>query len=73
MDSGIPFCTPATVEDPSETAAAYQWLVHQAQEVAERVKNRLRHLNRVHVFTKEEVEALEALGVDLTEEPGCGP
>jgi hypothetical protein len=61
------------VEDTSETAAAYQWLVHQAHEVAERLKRHLHRMNRANLFTKEEVEALEALGVDLTEEPEGAP
>jgi hypothetical protein len=57
------------MEEPPEVAAAYRWLVHEAHEVAERIKGRLRHLRRARVFTPEEVEAIEALGVDLTEAP----
>ena len=61
------------MEETPETAAAYQWLAHEAHELAERIKSRLRHLNRASMFTEQEVEAIEALGVDLTEEPGGAP
>jgi hypothetical protein len=61
------------MEEPPEAAAAYRWLIHEAHEVAERIKCRLRTLRRANVFTQEEVEAIEALGVDLTEAPGAAP
>jgi hypothetical protein len=61
------------MEEPPEAAAVYRWLVHEAHEVAERIMNRLRHLNRARVFTKEEVQAIEALGVELTEAPEGAP
>jgi hypothetical protein len=61
------------MEEPPQAAAAYRWLIHEAPEVAERITNRLRHLHRARAFTEDEVEALEALGVDLTEAPAGAP
>jgi hypothetical protein len=55
------------MEETDENPAVYKWLEHEAQEVADRIKGRLRRLHRAHVFTPEDVEAIEATGLDLTD------
>jgi hypothetical protein len=61
------------MEETAENPAVYKWLEHQAHEVADRIKGRLRHLNRMRVLTPEEVQAIEATGLELTEAPEGGP
>jgi hypothetical protein len=57
----------------AENPAVYKWLEQEAHEVADRIKGRLRHLNRARVFTREDVAAIEATGLDLTEAPEGTP
>jgi hypothetical protein len=61
------------MEETAENPAVYKWLEQEAHEVADRIKGRLRHLNRARVLTREEVEAIEATGLELTEAPEGAP